>query len=67
MDEIVRLLPLIVPLIAIQVVLFLLAVYDLFREERRVRWFSKPVWALIILLVNIVGPLAYFFVGREDV
>jgi hypothetical protein len=67
MDEIIRLLPLIIPLLVIQIVLFLVAVYDLFREERRVRWFSKPVWALVILLVNIVGPLAYFFVGREDV
>jgi len=31
-----------------------------------VRWVSKPVWALIIVFVNIVGPLFYFFFGRED-
>jgi hypothetical protein len=67
MDVILSLLPILIPLIATQVVLLVLAVYDLFREERRVRWFSKPVWACIIVLANIVGPLAYFFVGREDV
>jgi hypothetical protein len=67
MPDLGSLLPLLVPLLVVQVVLFLLAVYDLFREERRVRWFSKPVWACIILLVNVVGPLAYFFFGREDV
>ena len=67
MDVLVSLLPLLIPLIAIQLVLLVLAIYDLFREDRRVRWFSKPVWACIIVLANIVGPLVYFFVGREDV
>jgi hypothetical protein len=67
MDLLVSLLPILIPLAVIQVVLLVLAVYDLFREDRRVRWFSKPIWACIIVLANIVGPLAYFFVGREDV
>lgn len=61
------LLPLLVPLIIIQLALLALAIYDLFQEERRVRWFPKPVWACIVVFVNIIGPLAYFFVGREDV
>ena len=67
MPDLVALLPLLVPLIVIQLVLLILAIYDLFKEERRVRWFSKPVWACIVVFLNIVGPLAYFFVGREDV
>ncbi len=67
MDLLVPLLPILIPLIAIQLVLLVLAIYDLFREDRHVRWFSKPVWACIIVLVNIVGPLLYFFAGREDV
>jgi hypothetical protein len=67
MDLLISLLPILIPLIVIQVVLLGLAIYDLFREDRRVRWFSKPVWACIIVLVNIVGPLLYFFLGREDV
>lgn len=67
MDVLISLLPILIPLIAIQLVLLVLAIFDLFREDRRVRWFSKPVWACIIVLANIVGPLSYFFVGREDV
>jgi len=67
MPDLVSLLPIIVPLLAIQLVLLLLAIYDLFRDERRVRWFPKPVWAIIVVFVNIIGPLLYFFVGREDV
>jgi hypothetical protein len=27
---------------------------------------SKVVWALIIIFVNLLGPLLYFLVGREE-
>ncbi len=62
-----ELLPLIAPLLIIQLALMLLALVDLFKEERQVRGHNKPLWALVIVFVNIFGPLAYFFFGREDV
>ncbi len=65
-DQLRQVLPLVLPLLVLQVVLMLLALVDLFRDERQVRFVSKPIWALIIVFVNVVGPLAYFFVGRED-
>jgi hypothetical protein len=40
--------------------------YDLTRPERRVKGDSKVVWALIIIFVNLLGPLLYFLVGREE-
>lgn len=67
MDTLTQYLPILLPIFIIQLVLLLVGLYDLFQEDRRVRWFSKPVWAAIIFLLNIVGPLLYFFVGREDV
>ena len=67
MDTLIQYLPVLAPIFIIQIVLLLIGLYDLFQEDRRVRWFSKRVWALIIFFVNIIGPLAYFFVGREDV
>ncbi|HXQ95304.1 MAG TPA: PLD nuclease N-terminal domain-containing protein [Candidatus Acidoferrales bacterium] len=65
-DQLGRVLPLVLPLLVLQLALLVLAAVDLFRDERQVRWVSKPVWALIIVFVNIVGPLFYFFFGRED-
>ena len=55
-----------IPIAIVQVGLLLYAVYDLFQEDRRVRGDSKIVWALIIFFVNIIGPLLYFFVGRDE-
>jgi ABC-2 type transport system ATP-binding protein len=53
------------PLLIIQVGLMLYALYDLFQEDRRVRG-DKIIWALVIAFVNIIGPLIYFFVGRDE-
>ena len=59
-------LPLLIPLIVLQLVLIGVALFDLTRPERRVRGGSKVLWAVIILLFQLFGPLAYFFFGRED-
>ena len=59
------LLAIVLPLVAIQLVLVVAALYDLTRPDRRVRGDSKVVWVLIILLVATIGPLLYFLVGRE--
>ena len=57
---------LLAPIIVIQLGLMLVALFDLERAERRVRGGSKLVWALVIVIVNIIGPILYFTVGRED-
>ncbi len=62
-----ELLPLIVPLVLIQLFLMAIALVDLFKEERKVRGGKKPIWAVIIVFGELLGPLVYFFVGREDV
>jgi uncharacterized YccA/Bax inhibitor family protein len=55
-----------VPILVIQLGLLVFALYDLTRPARRVKGASKVVWALIIIFVNILGPILYFLVGRED-
>ena len=57
---------LLVPIVAIQIGLMIAALVDLERSERRVRGGSKVVWALVIVFVNILGPILYFVAGREE-
>ena len=54
------------PLILIQLSLVVLALRDLIAPDRMVRGGSKPVWALIIVLGELLGPVAYFLAGRRD-
>lgn len=58
-------LPLLAPLIVLQLVLMIAALVDLLRRERTRG--PKWVWALIIVLVNMIGPIIYFLLGREDI
>ena len=54
------------PLIVIEIVLIVWALWDLTRPGRRVRGESRLMWALIILLVSTIGPILYFLVGRQE-
>ena len=54
------------PLILIQLGLMVVALIDLERSERRVRGGNKLVWALVIVFVNIIGPIVYFVAGRDE-
>jgi len=53
------------PLVILQLILLVAALYDLTRPNRRVKGDSKAVWALIVIFVSTIGPILYFLVGRE--
>ena len=61
-----QILPLLIPIIAIQLILLLLAIRDLLQSDRHVRGGNKGLWALVIVFINIIGPIVYFMAGRED-
>ena len=60
-------LPFLIPLVILQLGLMVAGLFDLTRTERRVRGGSKLLWGLVIVLGQMIGPLVYFFFGREDV
>jgi hypothetical protein len=62
-----ELLPLLVPLVILQLVLIALSLYDMTRPERRVRGGNKLLWGIVVCIFGVLGPLAYFLFGREDV
>ena len=66
MDKIGELLPLIVPLVLIQLALIVVALLDLRRPDRHVRGGSKAIWAVAIVILELLGPLLYFTFGREE-
>jgi hypothetical protein len=61
-----QIIALVAPIVVIQLGLMIAALIDLERDERRVRGGSKLVWALVIVFVNVVGPILYFVAGREE-
>jgi hypothetical protein len=63
-DELMRILPLLAPLVLIQVGLLVVALVDLARRQatRGPKW----LWLIVILFIQLIGPLAYFLFGRSD-
>ena len=60
-----QLVALVIPLVLVQLGLVAFALYDLVRRER-VREDNKWVWGIIIVVVNIIGPILYLLLGREE-
>lgn len=64
MEKLLEYLPLILPFVIIELALLVAALLDLSRREktRGPKW----VWVLVILFVNLLGPIIYFLFGREE-
>ncbi|MEN2984423.1 MAG: PLD nuclease N-terminal domain-containing protein [Dictyoglomaceae bacterium] len=66
MDNLSQVLPLIFPLIILQVVFQIFALVDLIRRPREeIRGENKIIWGIVILVFNILGPIIYFIFGRK--
>lgn len=66
LDPIRQYLPLLIPLLVIQLLLILAALWDLARRPASALRGPKWVWVLVILFINIIGPIVYFVLGREE-
>ncbi len=53
-----------IPILLLQLGLMTFALVDLNRRERTKG--PKWVWALVIIFGQLIGPLVYLIVGRED-
>ena len=64
MEIIRQYLPLLIPVVLIELGLMITALVDLIRrsQTRGPKW----VWALVIILINFIGPIIYFVAGRKD-
>ncbi|WP_106448906.1 PLDc N-terminal domain-containing protein [Trichococcus alkaliphilus] len=58
-------LPILIPLVVIQIILLITALLHLNRHPQ-VKKGSKNLWIFIIIFLNIVGPVLYFLIGRGD-
>ena len=59
-----QLIGLIAPLALIQIGLMAFAIYDLVKTDR-IEEDRKWMWGVIIVVVNFIGPILYFLVGRR--
>lgn len=66
LELVAEFLPLIIPVLLIQWTLMIYSLVKLLRSEAEPKFLPKWVWVIIILLVNIIGPVVYLMIGRKD-
>lgn len=65
MDVLMANLPLFIPLIIAEVILAVTALIHVLRHPQY-RFGNKIMWALIVLFIQVIGPIAYFVLGRGE-
>lgn len=58
-------LPILIPLVLLQLVLLVTAIMHLVKNDRLTQQ-NKLIWALVIIFVNIIGPIIYLIFGRKE-
>ena len=64
MEIIKQYLPLLIPVVVIELGLMITALVDLIRRSQTNG--PKWVWVLVIVLINFIGPIIYFILGRKE-
>lgn len=65
MENISEYLPILIPLAVLQLGLMITALVHILRHNTY-KAGNRAVWIVVVLLVNYVGPVAYFIFGRSD-
>lgn len=65
MDVLMDNLPLFIPLIIAEVLLAVTALIHMLRHPHY-RFGNKIMWALIVLFIQVIGPIAYFVLRRGE-
>lgn len=65
-EELREFLPFLIPLVIAQFSLLGYTLYHILTHDTYKRW-NRTVWLVItIVLMNFVGPILYFILGKED-
>lgn len=65
MKEIMEYWPFLLPVIVIQVILAVIALVDLLRHKTY-RFGNQFFWIIVVLFIQLIGPILYFTIGKRD-
>lgn len=65
METVLEYLPLLIPYLIVQYALSIAALVHVLRHPYY-RFGNKIIWALVVLFIQIIGPVAYFAFGKGE-
>lgn len=65
MEDLQQLLPIIIPIFLIQVILAITALVHVLKHPNY-KFGNKIMWVIIVLFIQMIGPIIYFLFGRGE-
>lgn len=63
-ERFLQFLPYLIPVILLELILLVVALLDLIRREKTNG--PKWLWVLVIVFVQLIGPITYLIIGRKE-
>ena len=65
MDLVREYLPILIPIIILEIGLMIYSLRHVLKHNRY-KFGSRTMWILIVVFIQIIGPILYLTIGRED-
>ena len=65
MGKLLEMLPFLLPMAILQFSLLGFALYHALTHNRY-KVGTRPIWIILIVFVNFIGPILYFAIGKDD-
>lgn len=65
MDFIIKYLPFLLPVLLIELVLMITALVHILKHKNY-RFGNRILWIIIVVVINTIGPILYFTIGRGE-
>lgn len=65
MERLIEYLPLLIPIVLLELLLMIIALVHIFKHEKY-RFGTRWLWIIIVVFIQIVGPIIYLTIGRSE-
>ncbi len=65
MENLMEYLPLLIPVIILDLILIITALIHVLRHPHY-KIGNKAIWIIVVLFISIIGPILYFAIGRGE-
>ena len=65
METVIEYLPFLIPIILIEIGLVITALIHVLKHPTYKFW-NRTIWIFVVLLLQIIGPILYFTLGKGD-
>ena len=66
LEKLIGFLPFLIPVVLLQWSLMIFAIVKLLKAEMPPKYLPRWAWVLVIVFINLIGPVLYLMIGRTE-